>query len=100
MKANSSSLSERRREILAEIGRIPVIIEGTLTQRKRQRGGARVAVYYQLQRWKAGGNDTRHIPAERVSAIQDGIKGYRRVQALVAEMARLDESVAANSGRQ
>lgn len=92
MKTNTPSLSERRREVLAEISQIPLVIEGTLTQRERKRGSAPVSIYHQLQRWRKGHNDTRHIPADRVGQIRSGIEGHRRVQALVAEMARLDES--------
>lgn len=94
MQTNTASTSERRREILAAIGQIPVIVEGTLTQRRRKRGGARAAIYHQLQRWRGGRNDTRHIPADRVGTVKEGIAGYQRVQALVSEMARLDEATA------
>jgi hypothetical protein len=91
MHNNTPSLSERRRDILAEISRIPVVIEGTLSERKRKRGGGGVAVYHQLQRWRSGQNDTRHVPSEKVGAVRDGIQGYQRIQTLVSEMACLDE---------
>jgi len=84
--------SERRREILAEMGQIPRIVDGTLTQRQRHRGRRCAAVYHQLQRWRGGRNDTRHIPAERVNAVQAGLNGYRRMQELVSALARLDEA--------
>jgi hypothetical protein len=93
MKTNTISTSERRRDIVAEIGQVPVIMGGTLTERKRKLSGTRTAVYHQLQRWRGGHNDTRHIPLERLNAVRDGIEGYKKVQALVDEMARLDESV-------
>jgi hypothetical protein len=97
MKTNTHSLSERRHEILTAIGQIPVIVEGTLTQKQRERGGSRPAIYHQLQRWRGGRNDTRHIPADRVSIVKQGIEGYQRVQALVSEIARLDEVTALTS---
>ena len=50
-------------------------------------------VYHQLQRWRRGRNDTRHIPSERVDAVRQGIEGYKRVQALITEVAHLDERV-------
>jgi hypothetical protein len=87
----SMSSSERRRDILTAIGREPVIIEGTLTVRERKRGGPKVAVYHQVQRWRDGRNETRHVPAERVDAVRHGIEGYQRVQALISDLARLDE---------
>jgi hypothetical protein len=91
MQDNTSVLSERRREILAQIGQIPVIIDGTLSQRERKRGGVRAMVYHQLQRWRRGRNDTRHIPSERVDAVRQGIDGYKRAQALISEISHLDE---------
>jgi hypothetical protein len=91
MNTTLGRLSERRREILAEVGRIPVIIEGTLSERERRRGGGRAMIYHQLQRWRAGHNDTRHIPSASVAAVRAGIEGYRKVQTLIAELARLDE---------
>ena len=92
MKNKSAALSERRREIVAEIGKIPVLIEGTLSERRRKRGGAEARVYHQLQRWRGGGNDTRHVPAGAVAAVKEGVDGYRRAQALISELARLDEA--------
>jgi len=91
MKDTNRLMSERRREILAQIGQVPVIIDGTLSHRERKRGGARAMVYHQLQRWRGGRNDTRHIPSERVEAVRQGIDGHERVQALITEIARLDE---------
>ena len=91
MNTSCTVLADRRREILAEIGRVRRVIEGTLSERKRQRGGGRLAVYHQLQRWRGGHNDTRHIPVERVAAVREGITGYAQIQALVSELARLDE---------
>jgi hypothetical protein len=92
MQTSTSSLTEKRREILAQMGQIPVVVEGTLTQRQRKRGRGRVAVYHQLQRWRGGRNDTRHIPADRVQLIRDGIEGYERAQTLLQQIARLDEA--------
>jgi hypothetical protein len=92
MKTSTCSLPEKRREILAQIGQIPVVVEGTLTQRQRKRGRGRVAVYHQLQRWRAGHNDTRHIPADRVQLVREGIAGYEQAQALLQQIARLDEA--------
>lgn len=92
MKSKSAVLSERRREIVAEIGKIPVLIEGTLSERRRKRGGAEARVYHQLQRWRGGGNDTRHVPAAAAAAVKEGVEGYRRAQALISELASLDEA--------
>lgn len=98
MQTTMSSLSERRQEILEAIGRVPVVIEGTLTVRERKRKGPKVARYHQVQRWKDGRNETRHIPAECVDAMRQGITGYQRVQALISEMAQMDEQALLDKG--
>ncbi len=94
MNTNNPHGSERRREILAEIGQIPVIIAGTLTTRQRRRGKGHSIVHHQLQRWREGCNNTRHVPSDRVPTVHAGVEGYRRVQTLIEELARLDESTA------
>jgi len=94
MNANKLHGSERRREILAEIGQIPVVIAGTLTTRQRRRGKGQLIVHHQLQRWMEGRNNTRHVPSDRVPAVHAGVEGYRRVQTLIDELARLDEATA------
>jgi hypothetical protein len=93
MNNSTSHHAERRRELLAEIGQIPTVIAGTLTQRQRRRNGGRLAVYHQLQRWRTGHNDTRHVPAERVLMVRAGIDSYRRLQTLIDELARVDEAM-------
>jgi hypothetical protein len=77
---------------LERLDQIPAMIEGTLTERARQRGGKEARVYHQLQRWHAGRNDTRHVPAERVDAVREGIDGYQQAQGLLRAIARLDET--------
>jgi hypothetical protein len=91
MKTTTDSFSERRQEIVTEISRVPVVISGTLTTRKRERGG-KAAVYHQLQRWRNGSNDTRHVPADRLEAVRGGVEGYGKIRTLVEEMAALDEN--------
>jgi hypothetical protein len=91
MQEYLSQRAERRREILAEIGQIPMVIAGTLTEHERRRGRS-TKVYHQLQRWRGGRNETRHVSAERLPQVQVGVEGYRSVQALVDELAHLDEA--------
>ena len=92
MQEHPSRGADRRREILAEIGQIPMVIAGTLTQHERRRGGGAAKVYHQLQRWRAGRNETRHIPPGRLAEVRAGVEGYRRLQALVDDLARADET--------
>jgi hypothetical protein len=89
MKAPTSSAS--RGSLLAEIGQIPVMIQGTLTQKPRRRADGSPVVYHQLQQWEEGANRTRHVPEDHVEAIEQGIQGYARAQDLLAQIARADE---------
>jgi hypothetical protein len=84
--------SEQRQKLAARIEQIPSMIDGTLTERPRQRGSGSVRVYHQLQRWRGGRNDTRHVPAECVEAVREGIAGYRQAQALLQAIAQVDEA--------
>ena len=71
---------------------IPTMVEGTLTTHARRRGGGEARVYHQLQRWLQGRNDSRHISSAQVQPVQAGIEGYRQAQALLRQIAHLDES--------
>lgn len=86
-----TSLSETRRTLLAELGQIPMIIDGALTTKRRRRPDGTWAVYHQLQRWRMGRNDTRHIPEEKVARVRAGIAGARQAHAVLDRLARLDE---------
>lgn len=66
---NSSDLGQA---ILARMGQIPVIVQGKISERRRQ--GKRTG--YKLQRWRDGRNQTRHIPAGWVDTVREGTKGY------------------------
>ena len=76
----------RCHEILDEMGQIPTIVPGKLSERHGA-GGKRTG--WKLQRWHAGRNETRHIPAELVERVQAGTVGHRRFLALADEYAEL-----------
>ena len=84
--------AEQRQKLVERMEQIPSMIDGTLTERPRQRGRGSVRVYHQLQRWRGGRNDTRHVPSACVEAVREGIEGYRRAQALLRQIANLDEA--------
>jgi len=89
MKTHASPAE--RESLLAKIKRIPVMIQGTLTQKSRRRADGSRATYHQLQQWEDGANHTRHVPAAQVEAVEEGILGYARAQDLLAQVARADE---------
>ena len=84
-------LSENRRDLLAELSRIPLILEGALTAKRRRRPDGTWAVYHQLQRWRSGHNDTRHVSEEKVATVRAGIEGARHAREVLGRLARLDE---------
>lgn len=80
MQTTSPSQS-RSQELLAQIGRIPAIVRGKLSER-RSRGKL---TGYKLQRWRNGRNETLHVPAEKVEAVEEGTEGYRLFSKLSEE---------------
>jgi hypothetical protein len=102
MKTTSPSQS-RSQELLAQIGRIPAIVRGKLSER-RSRGKL---TGYKLQRWQNGRNETLHVPAEKVEGVQEGTDGYRLftklseeyVQAREQEVLRADTASKKKSSR-
>lgn len=91
MNEQTVTLSESRRSLLAALGRIPRIIDGALTTKRRRRPDGTWAVYHQLQRWRKGRNETRHVPEEKVAAVRGGIEGARHAHEVLGQLARLDE---------
>jgi hypothetical protein len=71
MKTQTVS-GEGGQELLARMGQIPVIVPGKLSER---RSGGKVTGY-KLQRWRAGRNQTRYVPAEKVETVRRGTQGY------------------------
>ena len=92
MDTKPSALEERRREILAEMGRIPRVIAGKVTERQRAKAGGGKATYHQLQHWQSGRNATRHVSAARLAAVREGVEGHRRAETLLDELSSVDEA--------
>ena len=73
--------NRRGQEILAQMGQIPVMIQGKVSERRQ---GGRVTGL-KLQRWRNGRNETRHIPADLVETVRQGTQGYDQFMALAAQ---------------
>lgn len=71
---------------MAEIEKIPVIVPGKVCER-REAGGKITG--WKLQRWHAGRNETRHIPAAILDRVREGTVGHQRFVALADEFAEL-----------
>ena len=80
MKTNSSS--ELGQDLLANMAHIPLIIPGTLSERRDSNGKVNG---WKLQRWHNGCNQTRYIPAEQVRRIREGTEGYGQFMALARQ---------------
>lgn len=96
MKTTPPSDSPSQR-ILEQIGQIPVIVRGKLSERRS--GGK--CTGQKLQRWRNGRNETRHIPAEQVDIVREGTEGYSRLNELVGDyvQAREQEVLGTDSPR-
>ena len=87
MHAKSSSTA-RGQDLLAQMGQIPVIVQGKLSDRRQ--GGRVTGV--KLQRWRKGSNETRHVPAGLVETVRQGTQGHARFLALAQEYVEAREA--------
>jgi len=78
----------RGQELLARIGQIPVIVQGKLSD--RQTGGK--VTGQKLQRWRAGRNQTRHVPAPLVETVRQGTEGYAEFVKLAEQYVAVREA--------
>ena len=93
MNAKSNSTT-RGQDLLAQMGQIPVIVQGKLSERRQ--GGRVTGV--KLQRWRNGRNETRHVPAGLVEAVREGTRGHARFMALAQEYIENREAEAWRAG--
>ena len=75
-------------DLLAQITQIQLMERGKLTPYTFKDRPARPGPYYKLQRWEAGQNVTRHVPADQVPLLEQALAGYAQFQALVEAYAQ------------
>lgn len=80
--------SGRSQDLLAQMGQIPVIVQGKLSER---RSGDKVTGC-KLQRWRHGHNETRHIPASLVPTVKQGTQGYAQFMKLAQQYVEIREA--------
>lgn len=80
--------TKRSQDILEQMGQIPVIIQGKVSDRRQ--GGQVTGC--KLQRWRNGRNETRHVPAGLVETVREGARGHARFMALAREYAEAREA--------
>ena len=69
---------------------IPVIVQGKLSERHQ---GAKVTGY-KLQRWRAGRNQTRHVPVNKIETVRRGTQGYEEFVSLAQQYVEAREKEA------
>jgi len=74
--------SKDRHEILVQIGQIPVIVEGKLSERRDTSGKL---TGHKLQRWRKGKNQTLHVASELVETVREGTEGFKQLTELTQE---------------
>lgn len=83
----------RRQQILVEMAQIDTMEKGRLTEEYRDsyKGGKPVKLgpYYKYQRWEAGKNVSRRVPAVQAAELREAVEGYHRFKALAEEYAEL-----------
>ena len=79
---NTTQPSVSGQNLLADMARIPVIIPGTLSQRRDSKGKLNG---WKLQRWCNGHNDTRYIPAAQIEQVRQGTAGHQQFMALAQQ---------------
>jgi len=80
----------RGQGVLAQMGQIPVIVQGKVSER---RSGGKVTGC-KLQRWRHGRNETRHVPGNLVETVRQGTQGYARFMQLVQQYVEVREAEA------
>jgi hypothetical protein len=83
----------RRKQILKQMARINRMEKGRLNEeyRERTRDGetVRLGPYYKYQRWEAGRNVSRRVPATEVEQLRKAVEGYHEYDELAKEYAEL-----------
>lgn len=77
-----------KNRILQQIAEISTMERGKLSSysfKNRPKGG----IYHKLQRWENGENQTSHVTAEELPALEAALAGYGRYEQLTAEYADL-----------
>ena len=85
----------RREQILQEMNSITRMERGKLCVQQPRAGSA---PFHKLQSWCHGKNQTRYVPAQEVTTIQEALAGHARFQRLAEEF--VDLTVAATHQEQ
>ena len=76
-----------KQQILRQIAAIAAMERGKLSAYSFEERAGVAGPYYKLQRWENGTNNTRHVPAEEVPAVQAALAGYAQFQQLTEQYA-------------
>lgn len=76
-------------QILKQIAQIPALERGKLTAYHFKDRPGKTGPYFKLQAHHQGKNQTQHIKAEDVPAVQAAVAGYQQFQTLVEQYVEL-----------
>lgn len=80
--------SKSKREILAEISTMDVLLKGKITEKRTSEGKSNG---YKLQRWRHGKNQSIHVPEGRLELFHHAVENHDRFTQLVDEYVELCE---------
>jgi hypothetical protein len=78
-----------KQQILQQIGAIPTMERGKLSDYSFKARSGVTGPYHKLQQWQEGKNHTRYVPAEELPAVEAALAGYAQYQQLTEEYANL-----------
>jgi len=81
---NATHQPRTGQDLLANMARIPLIIPGTLSERRDSRGKVNG---WKLQRWHDGRNETRYVAAGLAERVRVGTEGYAQFMRLAQQYA-------------
>ena len=88
---SSTSTSKRTRAtILGDIARVGPVAWGNVTENTKTLADGTRKTYHRLQRWTKSGNETIHIPEDRVGEFRAAAAEKSRLDTLVAELCERD----------
>lgn len=88
-----SSLEDKRREKLAQLGQDRPLVAGSLSRIERKDKQGRTTVYHLLTCKQAGKTRSVYVPKDLVKEVNQWIQNYRRIKKLLADTSTLSMTI-------
>jgi len=82
------SSDQTKREILAKISAIDLLLRGKITEKQTPAGNPNG---HKLQRWRQGKNQSLHVPDDRLDLYRRAVENHERFKALMEEYVEVCE---------